>query len=555
MGTILGNRKKYAVLAAAMGLLTSGTALAAPAIPENPGAVRENMERNNATTDIENAAPTGQTGAAGQSFALNTLNIKPEDGMKFKEGDLAQISSKYAGKQVTLNDLNAAAAEVTRYFRAHGYPAATAYLPAQKTKQGDITIAVAPGHFGTVTIENKSKAKDKVVERLAKGLKAGDVVEGKKLETVLYNIIGLGGVKAGGLLQPGAKKGESNLTIKVEDGKAETYVLYVNNHGSKAAGRYRYGLTADWYELSGIGDHVGLNGMISNAHQKNLGLRYDLSTGHSGTRVGVGVSHANYELGARLAALGAKGTATTYSLYATTPIFHTTNEALNLVYGYDYRDMTDKLSAIGYRMDKESHAGHIGLAGFKKVKKSYAAYGVTGYAGRIEGDWRMSAAGVAGKGKLEQEGSFNKGTGELTLVQTFDKKWDILLKASAQMAGKDLDSSEEMYLGGAMGVRAYPQGEGSGDSGALGTAELRYHTDIPGLTLSTYFDAGRIRAKGNNAALRNTTLKGWGLGVTYTKTNDYFARLDYARRIGLGDNVSEDAKAKGRLWFILGKIW
>ena len=47
-----------------------------------------------------------------------------------------------------------------------------------------------------------------------------------------------------------------------------------------------------------------------------------------------------------------------------------------------------------------------------------------------------------------------------------------------------------MYLGGANGVRAYPQGEGSGDEGVLGTLELRYHTNLPGLILSTYFDAG-----------------------------------------------------------------
>ena len=127
-----------------------------------------------------------------------------------------------------------------------------------------------------------------------------------------------------------------------------------------------------------------------------------------------------------------------------------------------------------------------------------------------------------------------------------------MMKLSAQVASRNLDSSEQLYLGGATAVRAYPQGEGSGDRGALGTLELRYHTNVPGLTLSTYFDAGHTFDGMENDGM---TLKGWGIGVSYTKPEDWFARLDYARRIGSDSRMSNDANAKGRLWFILGKIW
>ena len=37
-------------------------------------------------------------------------------------------------------------------------------------------------------------------------------------------------------------------------------------------------------------------------------------------------------------------------------------------------------------------------------------------------------------------------------------------------------------------MRAYPQGEASGDSGYQATAELRYATPLPNLTLATYID-------------------------------------------------------------------
>ncbi|MBQ6778778.1 MAG: BamA/TamA family outer membrane protein, partial [Acidaminococcaceae bacterium] len=117
----------------------------------------------------------------------------------------------------------------------------------------------------------------------------------------------------------------------------------------------------------------------------------------------------------------------------------------------------------------------------------------------------------------------------------------------------NLDSSEHIYLGGARGVRAYPQGEASGDEGLLGTLELRYHTPVKGLVLSTYFDAGHVRIEKDDHG--SMTLKGWGIGLSYTKPNDWFARFDYARRIGSDDKMSEDARSRQRMWFIAGKVF
>ena len=60
--------------------------------------------------------------------------------------------------------------------------------------------------------------------------------------------------------------------------------------------------------------------------------------------------------------------------------------------------------------------------------------------------------------------------------------------------------------------------------------------------------------KNSSAPDNSRSLKGWGIGVAYSKPDDWFARLDYARRIG-NDGISVDAQSKGRTWFILGKIW
>ena len=142
----------------------------------------------------------------------------------------------------------------------------------------------------------------------------------------------------------------------------------------------------------------------------------------------------------------------------------------------------------------------------------------------------------------------------MTAIQSLGHATDLLCKFSAQKASGNLDSSEHIYLGGAHGVRAYPQGEGSGDEGLLGTVELRYHTPVKGLTLSTYLDAGHVEiARSGDEG--NMTLKGWGVGLSYTHPGNWFARLDYARRIGSDEFMSKDAESRGRLWFMAGKTF
>ncbi|MBE6102388.1 MAG: hypothetical protein E7200_09915 [Selenomonas ruminantium] len=55
--------------------------------------------------------------------------------------------------------------------------------------------------------------------------------------------------------------------------------------------------------------------------------------------------------------------------------------------------------------------------------------------------------------------------------------------------------------------------------------------------------------------LLNMTLKGWGVGLSHTHPGDWFARLDYAHRIGSDDFMSKEAESHGRIWFMAGKVF
>ena len=357
-----------------------------------------------------------------------------------------------------------------------------------------------------------------------------------------------------GVLSPGEEFGTSNLTVRVEDGKLSNTVLYTENYGSRSSGRYRYGIQETLYNVGGTGGKLNVGGLISNSNLHNYYVNYETLVGRGGATLGLGISRMDYELGGAAQDFGANGVANTLSLFGSTPIYHMTDRKLKVTYGLDFRRMKDDYDRYSI-LDRKKHSevAHVGVEGSERQPGSLLNYDATLYVGRHHND-SSSYGGKILDELSDTQGTFTKAVANVTGVQSLGHSADVMVKLQGQAASRNLDSSEQIYLGGANGVRAYPQGEGSGDKGFLGTAEFRFYTKLPGLVLSAYLDAGHVTGRGDGT-LSGETLKGWGLGISYSKPNDWFARFDYARRIGSDPNMSSDARAKQRMWFILGKIW
>ena len=127
-----------------------------------------------------------------------------------------------------------------------------------------------------------------------------------------------------------------------------------------------------------------------------------------------------------------------------------------------------------------------------------------------------------------------------------------------QLASKNLDSSEQMQLGGPYGVRAYPEGEAYGDEGYLANAEVRLALPvaaIPGrLQLVGFVEAGSVTfAKNPWYTGRNSAdLAGYGAGLLWAAPNNFVVSASYARKIGDTKAVSAPDRS-GRFWFQIAK--
>ena len=139
--------------------------------------------------------------------------------------------------------------------------------------------------------------------------------------------------------------------------------------------------------------------------------------------------------------------------------------------------------------------------------------------------------------------------------QYINSRLSATLTFTGQTANKNLDSSEKFFLGGATGVRAYPEGEASGDIGYKISGELRWNFPRKAKSngewaLIGFVDTGHVLINKNNlpgAGINGKTLSGAGLGISWVKNDECSVRLDYAWKFGSERAVSDTDRA-GRLW-------
>lgn len=543
-------------LAAAIGVWFAGsgmTAFAAPSL-SRPGAdVAAQVPR--ADIGVEDMTPHYVQDDNETHFTVENFVLEAPD-LDLDKDDLTEILEGAMGSNRTIADLRQTVDRLTVYCRTHGYPAAAAYLPPQESMDGVVVLRIIPGRFDEISIENHSRLKTKVAKTIIAGLKENEVITTSELETALYSISDATGARAVGMLSPGRAFGTSKLTVRIEESKATNSIFYVENYGSKSTGRYRYGLQETWHDPSGNGDKVSAGALISNGDLRNFYANYETVVGRGGTTLGLGVARMDYKVGGALSHINAEGNSLTVTLFGQTPVYHLTGRSLTFRYGYNYRDLTDDIKGFDLNGEKHTHSFYTGLVGTQNIGRLALNYSLNLTVGNLQYDSEYSR--VLGEMSQTNDGPYGKLEADVTAVHRLGNATDLMVKMSGQKANKNLDSSEDFYIGGPNGVRAYAQGEGSGDEGFIGTAELRYHTPVRGLTLSTFYDTGAstINKSGAIGDADNTmTLRGWGVAAAYSEPGNWFARLDYARRIGLDPAVAQKNRARDRIWFLMGKIW
>jgi hemolysin activation/secretion protein len=459
------------------------------------------------------------------------------------EAELQNVAAGQVGKDLSLNDLNRLVARINHYLRERGFLVATAYIPAQTISDGQVEIAIVPGKYGAININNQARIADERLRKMATGLKEGDIVTKAELERVLLLINDLPGVAVKATMAPGRDPGTTELTLNVTDTDKYTGSVYADNWGNRFTGAVRGGFGTNVANLTQHGDVLQIGGQTAGEGLMGCNLGYNLPLGYRGTRLTLDYSRIDYTLGEDFEDLDASGDTTVAGTAVSYPFRRSRAGNLYGTIGYDYKVLNDQLSDSV--TPKTVRVWKLGINGnFTDRRRGVNQYAITWSHGDLSID---DANAAATDFNSKTAGGFNKLSLNYRRQQQLNPKYSLNIQFSGQLSDGNLDSSEKLYLGGADGVRAYPQGEAASDQGGLLTVELK--RSIPKwsngqnpIYLAAFSDLGF----GQIATDNHRTLSDVGLGLGWMRRN-FNLRLDYAAKLGGGDAESGPDRS-GRIW-------
>ncbi|HQR52078.1 MAG TPA: ShlB/FhaC/HecB family hemolysin secretion/activation protein [Burkholderiales bacterium] len=479
----------------------------------------------------------------------------------FPPAELTALLGDFEGGERGLADLEQAAARITRFYREHGYLVARAYVPAQEIAGGEVEIAVLEGCFGGLEVRNTSRLSDALVRDTLSQASSGAVIRQGPLERELLLLSELAGVSSSATLKPGAEVGTSDLLVDVAPVRTFSGAIEADNYGNRYTGALRLGGSVAAANLAGRGDLLSVRGLVTEQTDLWYGrAAYQMPVAGNGLRLGAAFSRTYYTLGQGFSALDANGNANVYSLFGLYPAIRSTRGNLDAQLSFDYLDLDDRY-ATGLSNPRWIRSVSIGMNGDLRdgilgggVSAASLAY-VNGYLQfRDQGFYQIDQA------TTQSAGSFDKLVYSALRLQHLGEALQLYLGIQGQFAGKNLDPSQKFVLGGPNGVRAYPQGEGVGDDGFLGTAELRYALPPWGwLTrpqVFAFFDGGTVRINQDpfRAGLNRISQYGAGIGANLLFAGGFSLRGSVAWRVG-SEPVPGVSNASSQGWIQLVKFF
>ncbi len=415
-------------------------------------------------------------------------------GMTFiskEEAQRALIS--FTKASLTLKQINEAANVIVGLYKKKGR-IAQAIVPPQQIKDGIVEIKVIEGKVGSILIEpafeqDPPRFSKKVIKKFISRYNAeGELINLDGLERSISLINEIPGVNTEVSLEAGQDDGFTNIALKVDELSRVRGSVDVTNYGSASTGYEQVVTNINLNDLYGIGDSGSIN--VIKSEGSTFGqVRYFVPGNADGLRIGLGASAVNYETLKRFSPTISEGRSNTVGFYSTYALERSARSNKTFSFNLEDRDFinyTEDFQISKYNIKSAT----LGLQGNQFIGNAMLAWSVNGLYGdlNIDNDTQLELdnSGPKTKGRYGKFSFYSVLTKPLPIERT-----NFSLTINGQLATKNLNSAEQIYLGGPYGVRAYPIAQGGGSQGVTVSAEIS-HAFQNNIELGVFLDAALI---------------------------------------------------------------
>jgi len=465
--------------------------------------------------------------------------------------DLNAVLKNYINNNLSFTQLQAAAAVVSELYRDRGW-LVRAFLPSQDITNGTVTIQIIEARLGGVKIDNQSKhiSTETIRSWLDKNIPINTLLSLNHLDRALLLINDLPGVTIVGDLQQGNNPGETILAVKVTDKPIIYGQVGVDNYGDPSTGNVRTTASVSVNGALGFNEQLTVYGLYTDGTDYGR-VSLTAPVGRDGLRMGINGSFMNYRvINPAFTDLHANGEARTAGFESSYPIIRSRQQNLFVLGNYNHNDFYNT-NINGTSSQYNTNTFQLGLSGNRIDGFGIGAVS-TGSLMMTFGQVNLNASPsqVADGIGPQTEGGFTKLRYSFNRQQTVFRDFSVYGSISGQGANKNLDVSEQLYMGGPYSVRAYTMGQGASTQGNLTTLELRMNLNA-GFQLAGFYDYANVqtyKTTGFASAPENNfyALQGVGLNLSWNGPLNSQIKAIWARRTGtLPDSVQAYLEQNG----------
>jgi hemolysin activation/secretion protein len=475
---------------------------------------------------------------------VQAYTLAPDAPAALREA-LPRLTAAFVGKGKGFEDLVNAANEVTRFLqRDLGYYLGYAYIPEQRPESGPqgqlVRIAVLEGRLDRVVLNwREGLPVDRaVVEAYLQRLHPGDILTVDAVERTVFLINDLRGITTRAEVKAGSQPGTAILEFTPQPEARYSGSVDGDFNGSRYIGSARLGAQLIMASPLGRGDGLSVSALSSVTGGLQFALLgYSLPIGSDGFKAGASVSAVRYALNSKDFPLGLNGTGSTLNLFALYPWVRSRNLNLFALAAVDAKSYVDNIAALAThkRVDDVS----VGVSG--DFRDSLLTGSVNTFEVNLsQGRLKYGAGTPPGS---DDAAHFNKINATASRLQNLlSGRLLAYLTVRGQWALSNLDSTEQFRAGGPNGVRAFAPGEGTGDTGAVASLELRWlpPQSLFGqlsreLVIAAFYDAALVQFR-HDAGLvvreptyvNHTTLGGPGVSLVWARPGSFSLRMSLA---------------------------
>lgn len=499
-----------------------------------------------ATQEVQKTGSVGVTG-----LVTEGVDLPPK---------VAAVLDSHIGSSLTLGELNQMVRDAVVAYRRSDLPVVDVLVPEQEITSGVLQLVIIEGRLGDVLVEGASQLEGRALASQIR-TERGEVIRESDLTEDLAWINKHPTRQVDLIFSPGTNYGETDVILRSQAYKElQAYFAYENS-GTEALGESRAIFGTSWTGPL----FFGLDSILSYQFTTSFDDSDASLYGHSGvfasylpwrhqlTLLGAFVdSNAVIRSGGASTSSGGenKQASGRYGI----PLPNIGRLAHELEFGFDFKSSNSNLVFGGTQVfDTTSEIVQYSL-GYNIVAPDQT------------GVWRVDSEVVNSPGNATSmntdaifmtqrtgaSSSYTYGRVLIEREQSLPNDWSLLGRLQGQASSDNLLASETLGAGGYDTVRGFEQRIARGDSGVVGSLELRTPTVYPstfagfdnirdGAFGLLFWDAASLSSANPLPGEVDRTLGSVGFGFRYQKEDWFTLRVDYGFQVseeGFQDNES-----------------